>query len=127
MQILLKPNLPGIGAEWVMIELQGQLESPENEQLSGNFMGDLHFNKKGAPILIIGHHILYGKVMTLEKPFLVLTKRSQGGDGNELESMETDQSEVQTDQKYSISAVVKKKLMFKTRPKPIITNVPKRL
>lgn len=28
---------------------------------------------------------------------------------------------------YNITAVIKKKLLFKTRPKPIIANVPKKI
>ena len=28
---------------------------------------------------------------------------------------------------YQVKAVIKKKMIFKTRPKPIITNVPKKL
>ncbi|XP_071823611.1 chromosome transmission fidelity protein 8 homolog [Apostichopus japonicus] len=133
MQIVVKTNLPEHGAEWVMLEMQGQLESPEDEELSGQFIGDLHFNKKGIPILIIGHHILYGKVVTMEKPFLVLMKKNAKEENNdneeETEKMETDEisSSSETETYYSITAIVKKKLIFKTRPKPIITNVPKRL
>ena len=30
-------------AEWVILELQGDLESRCGEQLNGNFIGDLHY------------------------------------------------------------------------------------
>ena len=40
--------------------------------------------------------------------------------------METDQSD-SINTHYIIQAVIKKKLLFKTRPKPIIANVPKKL
>jgi hypothetical protein len=33
--------------EWFMIEMQGDLESRNKEQVQGKFIGDLHFNKQG--------------------------------------------------------------------------------
>ncbi|XP_072014433.1 chromosome transmission fidelity protein 8 homolog [Amphiura filiformis] len=149
-QIMMKLAMPGHCPEWMLIELQGKLESKEEEEMAGNFIGDLHFNKKGVPILIIGHHILYGKVTDLEKPFLLILKKNQPTHSANLDismetsdidsktvAMETDQNGDEIVEKndsgvdhgvhYEVGAVIKKKLMFKTRPKPIITNVPKKL
>ena len=67
-------------------------------------------------MLIIGHHILYGKVVTLEKPYGVMVKDTESSNKDEAGPVN-----------YNIMAVIRKKLLFKTRPKPIIANVPKKL
>ncbi|KAJ8303330.1 hypothetical protein KUTeg_019726 [Tegillarca granosa] len=96
-----------------MLELQGSLETRHPVPLSGRFE---------IPVLIIGHHILYGKVVDLEKPFAVLVKKTQ----NVADSGE-DNSDHKQEVHYNVTAIIKKKLLFKNRPKPIIANVPKKL
>ncbi|KAI8790104.1 chromosome transmission fidelity protein 8 isoform X3 [Biomphalaria glabrata] len=66
--------------EWAIVELQGDLETRHPVPLNHNFIGDLHFTHQDAPVLIIGHHILQGKVISLEKPLAVLTKSSEAND-----------------------------------------------
>jgi len=106
--------------EWFCIEMQGDLESRNKEHLEGKFIGDLHFTKQGVPIMIIGHHILYGKFMELDQPFIAVNKEA------ELDEADMD-IEDGASTSYTISAVIKRKIIFKARPKPIIANVPKQL
>nr|XP_009858572.1 chromosome transmission fidelity protein 8 homolog [Ciona intestinalis] len=109
-QIVLQPT--NSLKEWTLVEYQGELNSRLGNGFCGNKIGDLHFNSKGDPIMIIGHHILYGKVKKLEKPFAVLVKNKDA---------EMDQRE------YLIKAVITNKLIFSLRPKPIIIHVPKKV
>ena len=103
--------------EWVIIELQGELQTRNSKGFDGKEIGDLHFNKRGDPILIIGHHIITGKKVKLEKPFIVMTKCK-----NPDEVIKSGY-----DSKHIIKAKITTKLVFKTRPKPIILHVPKKV
>lgn len=103
--------------EWAIVELQGELSFDSGDITSNHYIGDLHFTKSGTPILIIGIHILHGKEMALTKPIAVLQKKS---------TILTDEvTEENCKIEYEIKAIVKKKLVFKARPKPIIRNVSK--
>ncbi|XP_033117566.1 chromosome transmission fidelity protein 8 homolog [Anneissia japonica] len=132
-QIVVKMENNDSCPEWLLFELQGHLESRHEGQLAGNLIGDLHFNKQGIPIFIIGHHILYGKVVKLDKPFIVMQKHDECHQET-MEPMETDSNQSAGTQiqkldetHYMVNAVIRRKLVFKTRPKPIITNVPKKV
>ena len=73
----------------------------------------------GTPIMIIGHHILYGKIIELEKPLVAIEKQEVGKELDHEEMMDVDEHlEMKTE--YRVKSVIKKKLIFKTRPKPII-------
>uniref|UniRef100_A0A0B6XZ03 Chromosome transmission fidelity protein 8 homolog n=1 Tax=Arion vulgaris TaxID=1028688 RepID=A0A0B6XZ03_9EUPU len=132
-QIAIKiPGKTGDCQEWTIVEFQGDLETRHPVPLSGKFIGDLHFTDKDAPVLIIGHHILHGKVITLEKPLAVIAKSSDDLDHTIVSNMEMTReqdSDVHSKKKtcYHVQAIIRTKILFKTRPKPIIAHVPKKL
>ncbi|XP_046449637.1 chromosome transmission fidelity protein 8 homolog isoform X2 [Daphnia pulex] len=95
-------------------QFQGDLETKSEEALGSKLIGDLHFNHEGHPIMIIGHHILHGKVQDLDKPLVVITK-------------ENDNVPDENNVTYGVTAVIKKKMIFKTRPKPIVGEMIKKL
>nr|CAI5849997.1 unnamed protein product [Callosobruchus analis] len=100
---LFKNPTEGPSDSWAILELQGDLKSHSETSFEGKFIGDLHFTKSNTPVLIIGHHLMYGKEAKLEKPFALLEKkRSDGGT------------------EYCVKAVIKYKIIFKMRPKPIV-------
>ncbi|XP_064552444.1 chromosome transmission fidelity protein 8 homolog [Drosophila montana] len=147
MPIIIKTSSAGAG-EWAIIELQGDLEVRSNQSMHDQFIGDLYYNKYGQPILIIGHHILQGREQKLDKPFAVLEK-SKTNEGQQLLNItnatleasalnatagaertlldETVALEHKSRQRteYTVRAICTKKLIFKSRPKPIIANVAK--
>ena len=129
--------------DWAIIEMQGDLESRVGDvQLEGKFVGDLHYTKTDhTPVLIIGHHILYGKVVTLDKPLVIMEKSqkqsklskedsealNQLENGDNAMDMDNDDNEGSTETIYNVRSIIRKKLLFKSRPKPIIANDPKKI
>uniref|UniRef100_UPI001E1B462B chromosome transmission fidelity protein 8 homolog n=1 Tax=Jaculus jaculus TaxID=51337 RepID=UPI001E1B462B len=99
--------------------LQGAIEARHSTGLAGNLLGDLHDTTEGLPVLIAGHHILYGKIIRLEKPLAVLVKQAPG-------EQDCDELGHETGTQYLVTALIKNEILFKTRPKPMITNVPKK-
>jgi len=114
----------GAVEESYLLEMQGELESRSQAALESKLIGDLHYTKDGTPIMIIGHHILYGKIVVLDKPFISMEKVVVEKEkvGRAEEDMEEGEPQQQTE--YRVRTVIRRKIVFKTRPKPIIV-VPK--
>jgi len=73
-------------------------------------------------------------VVKLDKPLAVIVRSSSACDDDHIaEPLENSFSEVKDSASavenpyYTVTAVIKNKIVFKTRPRPIISNVPKKL
>ncbi|CAN8015760.1 unnamed protein product [Ixodes persulcatus] len=99
--------------EFRIVELQGDLVTHDSSFL-GKYIGDLHYTKAGVPVLLVGHHVLYGKEQEVEKPFLVMRKATQESASNGTSK--------HTAREYHVEGVVTRKLVFRARPKPIVSN-----
>ena len=106
--------------DWSMVEFQGELINRDGGTPDGKTIGDLHFTKKGEPIMIVGHHIMTGKVVTLEKPYAVLVKSEQVNN-DVLDTLTEDSTNEKT---FLVKALIRTKIIFSSRPKPIIIHVP---
>mmetsp|Transcript_42634 Transcript_42634/g.101237 ORF Transcript_42634/g.101237 Transcript_42634/m.101237 type:complete len:109 (+) Transcript_42634:160-486(+) len=97
----------GVCPQWTMIELQGELalNDPENSTLEGLDLGVLCLQKTGDIHITIGYHQLDGKVVQLKKPFVLLAKDHEG-----------------QAHKFKVAGIVKQKILFKTRPKALISK-----
>ncbi|VDM61015.1 unnamed protein product [Angiostrongylus costaricensis] len=90
--------------ECMLIELQGTIEN-YGQPLAGRVLGTLVWHKDNKQALLqVGHHLLEGKISELEKP-LLLMKPSPSNQHFEERTM-------------IIEAVIKRRLLFKNRPKP---------
>lgn len=118
--------------EWGLVELQEKLETREDLGFDGLHIGDLHFDEKGTPQLIIGHHLLTGKVSRLERPFAVLQKvagvrRTDGPEDVDMRDASGDSRSAAAGKaqstEYLAKVFVRRKIIFKVRPKPIVRKV----
>ena len=71
--------------------------------------------------MIIGHHLLTGKVATLEKPFAVISRKTDELKTSSEVAMETG-DETTGNTEYTIVAMIRRKVVFKVRPKPIVST-----
>jgi chromosome transmission fidelity protein 8 len=131
----------GGAGQWVVVELQGvlQLELPDKAQaeererklglageagvaavptMAGLDLGLLG-SEGGVPVLEIGCHRLEGKIVSLKRPLAVLELRrapaSAPGEGEG--GAPPEQS---GEGEFEVVGIVRSKLLFKSRPKPLV-------
>ena len=103
--------------DWVIIELQGYVETHNSIPLKDVGLGDLHYDAHGEPILILGHHLLKGKIVKLSNPIGVFEKQTR-----QLNTTLSDTMEDETKHDYEVIALIRKKIVFSSRPKPILVK-----
>eukprot|EP00730_Choanoeca_flexa_P006040 TRINITY_DN12070_c0_g2_i1.p1 TRINITY_DN12070_c0_g2~~TRINITY_DN12070_c0_g2_i1.p1 ORF type:complete len:109 (+),score=27.42 TRINITY_DN12070_c0_g2_i1:622-948(+) len=92
--------------EYLLLQLQGTVEA-DNPRLAGQTLGELQIKGTKAE-MIIGNHHMRGKVQDLSKPFALMKK------GSNTEEQET--------RHYIVEAIVRRKVVFNTRPKPLVVK-----
>ncbi|KAK7690444.1 hypothetical protein QCA50_005542 [Cerrena zonata] len=115
------PALAQFGSdELILVELQGSLEV-EGDNI-GATVGKLSVDPSTKkPTLLIGHHLLEGKLVNLPKPLAVLHNSPlQNTANDESNSMSVDGESKGSSKSWDVVAVVKKKMVFAKRPIPIM-------
>lgn len=75
--------------------------------------------QNGTALMDIGLHLLEGNVVKLKLPFLVIEKKKRTRSSSNLEQESSGIGSSVTEQpSLDIVGVVRKKIIFKTRPKP---------
>jgi len=123
--------------EVVVVELQGsiELESSHPSDKDGKYIGELKIDGTNKPTLLIGHHLLEGKIANLSKPLGVLV-RSRLASGSTRTMLEQDRDDADVEMEnldealttsdsderveWDMVAVVKRKIVFSNRPIPIV-------
>ncbi|XP_042001874.1 chromosome transmission fidelity protein 8 homolog [Salvia splendens] len=101
--------------EWAIVELQGTVEAqPSFQDRIQNLQIGLLLRPSTEEIytLVVGYHELTGSKQRLKKPILVL-KKIEGGENSDSKRVELD-----------VIGVIRHKILFKTRPKAIISSRP---
>ncbi|KAF8843785.1 hypothetical protein BDN67DRAFT_963970 [Paxillus ammoniavirescens] len=125
----LHPSVAKLGHdELFLIELQGTLnvEGSKTTSKDGQLIGKMNTADMNKPTLMIGHHLLEGKVVNLPKPLGVLHKdvcNVVSSDRHTPDESTSSNSEESEQVSWNVVAVVKKKIVFSKRPMPIAKPV----
>lgn len=72
MKLLIKDDRSSDSKERILLDLQGSIEVETSAESIG--VGNLDLKNPDAPVLLIGHHRIQGKVQKLQKPLAILEK-----------------------------------------------------
>ncbi|EKM58527.1 uncharacterized protein PHACADRAFT_140527 [Phanerochaete carnosa HHB-10118-sp] len=106
--------------EVVLVELQGELDVEGDT--GGQFVGKLTIdNDTKKSTLLIGHHLLEGKLVNLNKPLAVMHRQPRPEDADQdIDADSQPRHEPSVPPQWDIIAVVKRKMVFAKRPMPMV-------
>jgi hypothetical protein len=110
--------------EWSVIELQGHLSARDTAlTLDALPLGVLDIAPDNAKefTLVIGSTALVGKLVRLEKPLTVIAPDATRSELAAAAAAADDDDAA--DEHWHIVGIVRNKLVFKTRPQPIVSKV----
>lgn len=137
----LPPQFAQFGTEEVvLVELQGALDVEGS--MNGQFVGKLSVDDETVrvtrlsrsyrtsqailvlqkkPSLLIGHHLLEGKLANLPKPLAIMHRVPSESEDDDTTSIDESVSH-RPPPTWKIRAVVKRKMVFAKRPMPMVGN-----
>ncbi|XP_014210368.1 uncharacterized protein LOC106640752 [Copidosoma floridanum] len=100
-----------IGSSGIVIELHGNVK-PCSTFVSDYEIGDIFFKKNSTTLLQIGNSLLEGRVTNSTKSIVILKKDNEN-------FISTNKPIFFKNFAYSIDCIIDKKLVFRSRPKPL--------
>lgn len=106
-----------------MVELQGSLEIQHSTSLHNLTIGSLCRTSTSTYKLVIGYHELEGTKVTLKKP-LVILKKVKAPDAMDTDPVSSSDPSLSTSTpvEMHVVGIIRHKLLFKSRPKALISK-----
>lgn len=90
-----------------MLEFQGDFEHSDIAQFDSLTLGSMKAQTNGVYELMVGNHLIKGKISDLPKPIIMTEKVV---------------NEAKGDVEFKIKAVLRRKIVFGSRPTPLRTG-----
>ncbi|XP_035215108.1 chromosome transmission fidelity protein 8 homolog [Stegodyphus dumicola] len=98
--------------EWLVLEIQGDIVCNCPQSAGRRHFGHLIFSER--PILIVGHHMYNGKTLILNSGISVLKKEHSNGYSSTANRAGNNG--------YLHLGIIEKKIIFRTRPRPLVSK-----
>ena len=122
-----KRSRASVPEDLLLVELQGNVEPRTAQSLDNLPLGNLTIHKNDKATLVIGNHLLTGKMVKMGKPFLAVRKVTSGGESSSSSSSSSSEGsgakggEPSTPQQisYEIVSLIRNKYIFTANPTPL--------